>query len=513
MWQTGTASDYQDLLARLIQIATSQHVASAAVAAGGSGYTDGDILTHTQTSSTHPATFKATVVAGAVTAVTPIDGGAFDDQVSGAVVSAGGTGYAVGDFLEVSGGTTKRPCILEVTGVSGGVVTTVTVYEGGAYSATPSNPVATVALTGAGNDDATFTLTFTGAVDVTAVATTGGTGTGCTLDLTLADTGWETQRNEFWTYNSLDEREVVLLGEGSGSDEIFVGFRTFTVAVGLDTAYNLLTNGMTGFNSGLNYTAQPGISPGSTPGTGGGAYVPLENDSMDFWFSITGRRIIGIVKTADISTTHYMSLYAGFLNPFQTAGEYPYPIYISGCTARYDALWDTTIPDVGGICEQIGILNRHGPGYTRKANTVWESVINSVTQISPVDRINRFDFTLYPAGTSRLPSGGDNNLVVGDGNFSFEDLIPNSGVPGAPTIQVQETPDSGGDLFPLIPVTLVWTSSDGVDRSIVGHLDNVFWVPTAGVLSSEDTLEAGDYLVVQNGQRTQVSSYMAIKVE
>lgn len=511
MWQTGTASDYQDFLNRLVQIATSQHVASAAVAAGGSGYTDGDILTHTQTSSTHPATFKATVSAGAVTGVTPIDGGAFDDKVSAALVSAGGTGYAVGDFLEVSGGTTKRPCILEVTGVSSGVVTTVSVYEGGAYSATPSNPVATAALTGSGNDDATFTLTFTGTVDVTAVATTGGTGTGCTLDLTLAATGWDTKRGSFHTYNSLDEREIILEGIGSGSDEIFVGFRTFTVAVGLDTAYNMLVNGMTGFNSGLNYTGQPGISPGSTPGAGGGAYVPLENDSMDFWVSVTGRRIIGVVKTADLSTTHYMSFYAGFLNPFQTAGEYPYPIYVSGSTARYDALWDTTIPDVGGIAEQIGIINRHGPGYTRKQNTVWETVYNSAVQISPVDRVARFDFTLYPAGTNRLATG--NNLVVGDGNFSFEDLIPNSGVPGSPTIQVKRTPDSGGDLFPLIPVTLIWTSSDAVDRAIIGHLDNVFWVPTAGVLTSEDTIEDEAYVVFQNGQRTQVSSYMAIKVE
>ena len=513
MWQTGTATDYQDFLNQLVQLATSQHVESAVVVAGGSGYTDGDIIAHTQTPSTHPALFLATVVTGGVTAVTPLEGGAFDNKVSSAVVSAGGSGYAVGDFLQVSGGTTKRPCILEVTGVSGDAVTTVTVYEGGSYSATPGNPVDTVALTGTGNDDATFTLTFTGAVDITAVATTGGTGTGCTLDLTLAASGWDTKRNTFWTYNSLDERETILEGVGSGSDEIFVGLRTFTVDVDLETAYNLLINGMTGYNSGLGYTAQPGVSPGSTPGTGGGAYVPLENDTMDFWMSVTGRRIIAVIKTSDVSTTHYMSLYAGFLNPFQTSGEFPYPIYISGCSARYDALWDTTIPDVGGIVEQIGILNRHGPGYTRKANSVWESVINSVTQISPVDRISRFDFTLYPAGQNRTPTAGDNNLVVGDGNFGFEDLCPNSGVPGAPTIQMKRTPDSGGAIFPLVPVTLIWSSSDHVDRGVVGHLDSVFWVPSASVLTSEDTLDDPDYLVFQNGQRTQVCSYMAIKRE
>ncbi len=512
MWQPGTATDYQNFLNQLIQIVTSQHVASAAVAAGGSGYTDGDILAHTQTPSTHPAAFRATVAAGVVTAVTPVNGGAFDDKVSGAVVAAGGTGYAVGDFLQALGGTTKRPCILEVTGESSGVITAVSLYEAGAYSVAPGNPVATVALTGSGNDDATFTLTFTGAVAIAAVTTTGGTGTGCTLNLTLADTGWDTKRNTFWTANSVEERESILEGIGGGSDEIYVGLRTFTATVGLDTAYNMHLNGMTGFNGGLNYTAQPGISPGSTPGTGGGAYVPMMNASMDFWLAITGRRIVAVIKTSDMSTTHYMTMYLGFINPFRTTTEFPYPIYISGCTARFDALWNTTIPDVGGIVEQIGILNRSGPGYTRKANSVWETVVNSVTQISPVDRINRFDFTLYPAGTNRLPSGGDNNLIVGDGNFTFEDLIPNSGVPGAPTLQMLRTPDSGGDLFNGFPVTLVWTSADAGDRNIVGHLDNVFWVPTAGVLTSEDTLGA-DYLVFQNGQRTQVSSYGAIKKE
>jgi len=104
-------------------------------------------------------------------------------------------------------------------------------------------------------------------------------------------------------------------------------------------------------------------------------------------------------------------------------------------------------------------------------------------------------------------------LVVGDGNFDFGDLCPNEDVPGSPTIQMKRTPDSGGAILPLIPVTLIWSSSDGVDRGVVGHLENIFWVPTAGVLTSEDTMDDPDYLVFQGGQRTEVCSYMAIKRE
>ena len=426
-----TATDYQDLVDQIVDLASSQNAASATVAAGGSGYVVGDILTLSGGTSTHVATFKVTTVSsGAVTAVTPVNGGA--------------------------------------------------------YTTPPGNPV----------------------------STTGGTGTGCTLTVTFADTGWTIERETTYTFNSIaDEREIVLNGEGSGSDNIYVGFRTFTVAVGLETAYNMLVNGMTGFNGALDYTAQAGISPGSTPGSGGGAYVPLENDSMDFWVWISTRRIILVVKTSDVSTTHYQSMYAGFLDPFQTASEFPYPIYISGCSARYDALWDTTLPDVGGIVEQIGISGRHGPGYTRKANGVWETVANSFTTISPVARGINQDFTIYPAGENRLPPTNDSDEIVGDGAVSFDDFCPNTGVPGAPTVQILPSEDSGGDKYPLIPATLIWTSADEVDRNIVGHLNNVFWVPSGGVLTPEDTLESEAYLVFSQGQRSEVCSFMAIKDE
>lgn len=80
-------------------------------------------------------------------------------NVTAAVVAAGGTGYRVGDLLTVSGGTNaQRSARLYVSAVDAGTgaVTGVAVDDPGVYGALPANPAATTGGTGAG---ATFTLT------------------------------------------------------------------------------------------------------------------------------------------------------------------------------------------------------------------------------------------------------------------------------------------------------------------------------------------------------------------
>lgn len=76
---------------------------------------------------------------------------------SAAAVSAGGSGYVVGDLLQVSGGTGTAATLM-VTAVSAGAVTSASVVSAGAYTAVPSNPASTVALSGVGTG-ATFNLT------------------------------------------------------------------------------------------------------------------------------------------------------------------------------------------------------------------------------------------------------------------------------------------------------------------------------------------------------------------
>lgn len=83
------------------------------------------------------------------------------DVVATAAVGAGGTGYVLNELLTISGGTFGAPAIVRASGVTAGVVTAVTLVDVGTYTAgsTPSSPA----------------------------ATTGGSGTGCTIALTFQD--------------------------------------------------------------------------------------------------------------------------------------------------------------------------------------------------------------------------------------------------------------------------------------------------------------------------------------
>lgn len=110
-------------------------------------------------------------------------------SVSAAAVAGGGSGYAVGDLIVLalspttgttniiatfnSGAPQGAAAILQVTGESGGVITSavpVGIVAGeaaptsGSYFYTQTNPVAQASTTGSGSD-ATFNLTFTGPSD------------------------------------------------------------------------------------------------------------------------------------------------------------------------------------------------------------------------------------------------------------------------------------------------------------------------------------------------------------
>jgi hypothetical protein len=74
-----------------------------------------------------------------------------------ATVVGGGTGYTNGDVLTIVGGTPSGAATYTVTGVSGGVITSVAPQNSGAYTTPPSNPVSVTGGTGTG---ATLNLTY-----------------------------------------------------------------------------------------------------------------------------------------------------------------------------------------------------------------------------------------------------------------------------------------------------------------------------------------------------------------
>ena len=77
--------------------------------------------------------------------------------VSATSITSGGTGYTVGDIITGFGGTYSTACQLKVTTVISGVITGVSIYNVGTYTAAPSGATSFSGGTGKG---ASITLTF-----------------------------------------------------------------------------------------------------------------------------------------------------------------------------------------------------------------------------------------------------------------------------------------------------------------------------------------------------------------
>jgi len=88
-----------------------------------------------------------------------------------ATIQSGGTGYTLNDVVTLSGGTPSVAATFTVTGVTGGVVTSVSSTNFGTYSVLPSNPVSVTGGTGTG-----LTLNVTWAVGTSFTITNAGSG-------------------------------------------------------------------------------------------------------------------------------------------------------------------------------------------------------------------------------------------------------------------------------------------------------------------------------------------------
>lgn len=87
--------------------------------------------------------------------------------LSSAVIASGGNSYVLGDVLTPVGGTYTTRAVMQVTSVSSGVVTGLSVLNDGDYSVVPSNPVSLSGGSGAG---CTITATWGNGIDLTTVS-------------------------------------------------------------------------------------------------------------------------------------------------------------------------------------------------------------------------------------------------------------------------------------------------------------------------------------------------------
>lgn len=129
--------------------------------------------------------------------------------------------------------------------------------------------------------------------------------------------------------------EVILKGVGNaGTEEIFVGIRSeYDAAAGW---YNLFMNGYTGYDANeQSWFNQPGALNGpSAQYPLAVPMVPCWNTSMPYWFVASGRSFRFAVKVS----TSYEGGYLGYILPYATPGQYPYPLAVGGSLVPQDTL-------------------------------------------------------------------------------------------------------------------------------------------------------------------------------
>ncbi len=507
------ATDYRDLVVKLVAMATSQHAATVAVNAGGTGYVVGDIVTLTHAGAIMDARFEVTTVSGGViTGLEIRDYGAFSNRITSAVAVAGGSGYVVGDVLELQGGSARENGKVQVATLSGSAVATVTVFEtGGAYTTAPSAADTTVGIgpaAFAGDDAATITATMTGMIGTTGLSVTGGTGSSATVNITLAETGWAAERNtNSRTENSLtNEKEVVLKGDhGAFTNKPFIGFVTASATSGLDTRYGAVCFGMAAHNASTDFGDQIGLSPGMTSGslvTGAPQLNTPVNQAqeIDFWVSVTDKRLVGAINinpaAASTDSGVYLHFHLGMLNAFGTELENPYPMMI-GASSRltnHDPVLSTQ--QISGMAE-CNAPSSSSPGwYTYVTESAaWVAIENTENLNSNIERT----MIMYPIGQVSDVTTPASAEIVRDGTYQWWKGIATTSR-AVPSSAFLPAPGSSPVYFP-VPLTVLYraggSSLDEDLDTVRGEVDGVFWISgsteTEAAISdfSEDTITMG----------------------
>jgi hypothetical protein len=303
------------------------------------------------------------------------------------------------------------------------------------------------------------------------------TGTATTYS-TLLDTlitfatanGWVLSRDDRGTTG-----EVILKGTGlAGTDAIYVGVRRYANVPG--DAYGWVLQGFTAL-TGAAWMVQPGAITGRLP------CLPLWNDTIKYWMMVNARRIILVAQVSNI----YVAMYLGYILPYSSPGQWPYPLVIGGSNITDDSYNVPRYSDNGGNMTVPFIPagdDNASPLVVRLADGTWRRLWNHIGSITPPGAVGSSLYTTHGVWPYSESTFGSNNNGI-----TF--LRPNM----------------AGD-YSLLPLRLARTETP----DLLGIFDGVRHVPGYNS-SSEDTVTEGTdtWLVVQNVFRTGLQSFFAVK--
>jgi hypothetical protein len=263
-------------------------------------------------------------------------------------------------------------------------------------------------------------------------------------------------------------QELILKAPGlAGADEIFGGVRSDDNATAGTSVWEL--NGFIGYNPLAPFYAQPGAIAGPLP------MLSLWNAAIPYWFVADGRRVMVVAK---ISTV-YEAMHLGFILPYATPGQYPYPLLIGGSmTGQRGRHYSVT-----------GANHRHfvDPGEETQSNPNTACLLRGVSGAwLPYQNVTGAGTeTRYDGPRGIWPT---NHAALG---------------------AVREAPDGRYVLTPLVLAQY----NAVADHDLLGELDGATWISGFNN-AAENLIQVGgvDHLVVQNVYRTGVRDYWALRL-
>jgi hypothetical protein len=211
---------------------------------------------------------------------------------------------------------------------------------------------------------------------------------------TLAEAnGWTTLRY----VNTGNNYELILKGVGlSGSEEIFVGFRSYFSTSG--DYYNIDCGVFIGYIAANTFFAQPGAQIYS---------VPAHNNAVTYFITANAQRITGCFK---VGTPVYEHFYVGKFFPYARPGEYPSPLVVG---AMLDASAATRFDNTSQVFPY--------PGYRYSiSNIKFRQRDQAGNWIQP----NCYPFMQYNSTNNALAGPqGSNTLVPAGSYYQVEPII------------------------------------------------------------------------------------------
>lgn len=264
--------------------------------------------------------------------------------------------------------------------------------------------------------------------------------------------------------------QLIMKGPGLGVGfEVQIGIRTFQ-----DTTNNFFCwdgYGFTAYDSSRLLLSQINISPA--------VVMRLWDASIPYWISISDRRVIVVAKCSNT----YHSIHLGFIDPFSSPIEYPFPFYLASDSSTHDQFgtagsFDWSIANPG--------LNA---AYVRDPQGIWCKVCITGDGSGGFGPFGASRYTIWPY---YAPDNGTDNWT-------------------APPNQQFEAQNVSADAIPTMNCYVMACFDKG---GVLGVLEGVYWVPGHG-LSAEQTLTVGSdtfiVFICINRSIEQPSSFYAIK--